>query len=107
MRTWLSFYVYDSEKGDSMLPEKVRDFIKEKGLLARGDRVAVALSGGADSVCLLRILAGLSVLLKLFWITCPKWLSSAIYLLMGWLCIFSLKFISLPLYHFIIRQLFY
>ena len=37
------------------------------------------------------ILAGLSVLLKLFWITCPKWLSSAIYLLMGWLCIFSLK----------------
>ena len=60
MRTWLSFYVYDSEKGDSMLPEKVRDFIKEKGLLARGDRVAVALSGGADSVCLLRILAGLS-----------------------------------------------
>lgn len=29
------------------------------------------------------------VLLKLFWVTCPKWLSSAVYLIMGWLCVFA------------------
>ena len=30
------------------------------------------------------------VILKLAWITCPKWLSSGIYILMGWLCLFAL-----------------
>lgn len=29
------------------------------------------------------------VLLKLFWVTCPKWLSSVVYLMMGWLCVFA------------------
>ena len=35
-------------------------------------------------------LAILGVLLKLFWITCPKWISSLLYALMGWLCVFSM-----------------
>ena len=30
------------------------------------------------------------VILKLVWITCPKWLSSGVYILMGWLCLFAL-----------------
>lgn len=34
-------------------------------------------------------LAGL--ILKLLWITCPKWLSSSIYLMMGWVCVFAFK----------------
>lgn len=34
-------------------------------------------------------LAALGVILKAFWITCPKWLSSAIYIAMGWLCLFA------------------
>ena len=39
---------------------KVRTFIKEEDLLAAGDRVLVALSGGADSVCLLLVLSELA-----------------------------------------------
>ena len=34
-------------------------------------------------------LALAGVLLKLFWIEAPRWLSTAIYLGMGWLCIFA------------------
>lgn len=39
--------------------DRVRRFIAENGLLRTGDRVTVALSGGADSVCLLHILISL------------------------------------------------
>lgn len=34
------------------------------------------------------------VLLKLFWVTCPKWLSSVVYLAMGWLCVFAFPFLE-------------
>ena len=39
-----------------MIIEKVRKTIKDYGMLGRGDRVLVAVSGGPDSVCLLYIL---------------------------------------------------
>ncbi len=29
------------------------------------------------------------ILIKAFWITCPKWFSSVLYIGMGWLCIFA------------------
>lgn len=32
-------------------------------------------------------IAIVGILVKGFWITCPKWFSSAIYILMGWVCI--------------------
>ena len=27
-----------------------------------------------------------ALVMKIFWITCPKWVSSLMYLLMGWVC---------------------
>ncbi len=38
------------------------------------------------------------ILLKAFWITCPKWVSSALYIGMGWLCVLAFVpiFRSLP-----------
>lgn len=36
------------------------------------------------------ILAIGGILLKALWITCPKWLSSAVYVAMGWLCVFAM-----------------
>ena len=42
-----------------MFIRKVSQFIEEKHLLGFGDIVLVALSGGADSVALLRVLLSL------------------------------------------------
>ena len=41
------------------LPKKIWDYARQQALLIPGDRVIVALSGGADSVTLLHVLAGL------------------------------------------------
>lgn len=42
--------------------KKVQDYIREYEMLQPGDRVIIALSGGADSVCLLSILHRLRIL---------------------------------------------
>ena len=33
-------------------------------------------------------IAAVGMLLKAFWINCPKWFSSVIYIAMGWVCLF-------------------
>lgn len=43
-----------------MLKEKVTETLRTYGMIKKGDRVTVALSGGADSVCLLLVLCSLS-----------------------------------------------
>ena len=50
----------------------------------------VALRGQSAGTLLLTviwILAAAGMLFKLFWVTCPKWVSSVIYTIMGWACV--------------------
>lgn len=42
-------------------------------------------------------MALLGITLKAFWVTCPKWFSSLIYIAMGWTCIFSMSQITAAL----------
>ena len=46
---------------------------------------------GYQALILIWSIALLGILIKAFWITCPKWFSSAIYIAMGWVCIFMIK----------------
>ena len=43
-----------------MLEQKVKETILKRGLLQKGDRVVVGISGGPDSVCLLHVLCSLA-----------------------------------------------
>ena len=43
-------------KKEKTLEQKVIDFIQEHGLISAGEKLVVAVSGGADSVCLLHVL---------------------------------------------------
>ena len=36
-------------------------------------------------------MAIVSILVKAFWVTCPKWFSSMLYIAMGWLCIMGMS----------------
>lgn len=38
-------------------------------------------------------IAALGITFKMVWVTCPKWLSSVMYIVMGWLCIIAAPFL--------------
>jgi len=74
--------------------------------------IFVLIAGSYTPICLLAIggtrgyyiliciwsLAALGMLVKAFWISCPKWFSSVIYIAMGWLCVFFIQqiYITMP-----------
>lgn len=44
------------------------------------------------SLCHLTVvwsIAAAGILFKAMWVTCPKWVSSVIYICMGWICVFA------------------
>lgn len=52
--------------------------------------VCLIILGGELGYNLLALVWGIAIagiLIKMFWITCPKWFSSMIYIAMGWACI--------------------
>lgn len=49
--------------------------------------VTLRSAGGTQMLALIWALAALGILIKLFWVTCPKWFSSVIYIGMGWACV--------------------
>jgi hemolysin III len=51
----------------------------------------VALKGpvGIGLLILIWSMALLGIILKAFWVTCPKWFSSVIYIAMGWTCVLA------------------
>lgn len=53
--------------------------------------VCLIVLGGKLGFTLLTVvwsIALVGILIKAFWITCPKWFSSVIYIAMGWVCLF-------------------
>lgn len=53
--------------------------------------VCLIVLGGRTGMILLSLVWGIAVLgmvINLFWITCPKWFSSLIYIALGWVCVF-------------------
>lgn len=54
--------------------------------------VCLIVLGGTTGYAMLALVWGiaiLGILVKAFWITCPKWFSSALYIAMGWVCVLA------------------
>ncbi len=74
--------------------------------------IFVLIAGSYTPICLISLkdtigyhamfiiwgIALIGILIKAFWITCPKWFSSLLYIAMGWVCIFMIKemYLSMP-----------
>ena len=71
--------------------------------------IFILIAGSYTPVCMLSLehsvgyalltviwsIALLGMLFKLFWVTCPKWVSSVLYIAMGWVAVFAIR----PIYH--------
>jgi hemolysin III len=80
---------------------------KVNRILQKLDHSAISLliAGSYTPVCLLELeqptgkrlcilvwlIALVSIVIKLFWISCPKWFSSMLYIGMGWVCVLALS----------------
>lgn len=67
--------------------------------------VCLIVLGGKMGYTLLATVWGIAlfgILLKAFWITCPKWFSSILYIAMGWVCVGVFS----PLFHLLPRAAF-
>lgn len=53
----------------------------------------IALNGKSGLILFLIIwaIAFIGIFQAMFWITCPKWITAIIYVVMGWLCVFSIS----------------
>ncbi|MBE5932360.1 MAG: hemolysin III family protein [Lachnospiraceae bacterium] len=54
--------------------------------------ICLLIIGGKTGISLLTIVwvvGILGIIFKLCWVTCPKWLSSVMYIAMGWLCVLA------------------
>ena len=60
--------------------------------------IALPHTVGLKLLALVWSIAVVGIIVKLFWVTCPKWLSSSLYILMGWTCVLAFTQIinSLP-----------
>lgn len=54
--------------------------------------ICLVVLGGTQGIvmlCLIWGMAAAGILIKAFWVFCPKWVSSVIYIAMGWTCVLS------------------
>ena len=51
--------------------------------------ISVLIAGSYTPICLLVLKGRTGILMKAFWINCPKWVSSVLYIGMGWTCVLA------------------
>lgn len=87
-----SYHTFNiSEKGNMILKKLDHAMIF---VLIAGTYTPVCVIGLGDRVGYLMLttiwsVAALGITFKMFWVTCPKWVSSVMYILMGWLCMLA------------------
>lgn len=91
-----SYHTFDvSEKVNKVLKKLDHSMIF---VLIAGTYTPVCILGLGNSmgyILLVTIwsIAALGITFKLCWVTCPKWISSVMYILMGWLCMIAAPFL--------------
>ena len=51
--------------------------------------ISVLIAGSYTPICLIVLKGPVGILIKAFWVFCPKWVSSVLYIGMGWTCVLA------------------
>ena len=87
-----AYHAFDlSERGNRVLKklDHMMIFVLIAGTYTPVCVMHLAGQGGRRLLILSWLLAALGILFKFFWVGCPKWVSSVLYIGMGWLCILA------------------
>lgn len=101
-----SFHGFNlSERGNVILRKLDHAMIS---ILIAGSYTPICIMGLQRQAALKMLIAVwaaalISLIFKLFWITCPKYMSSVIYIAMGWMCVMILPQLikNIPLFSFV------
>ena len=88
-----SYHTFNlSEKGNKRLKkwDHMMIFILIAGTYTPICLVLLADSVGYLMLVIIWTIAVIGIFLKAFWVYCPKWVSSVLYIAMGWVCIFAI-----------------
>ena len=88
-----SYHTFNlSEKGNKRLKkwDHIMIFILIAGTYTPICLILLADSIGYLMLAIIWTIAVLGIFLKAFWVYCPKWVSSVLYIAMGWVCIFAI-----------------
>lgn len=87
-----TYHTFDKSRRINTILKKI-DHIMISVLIAGSyTPICLLVLGGRTGIILLSIVWGIAIigiLLKIFWVYCPKWVSSVLYIGMGWTCVLA------------------
>lgn len=98
---YLASTVYHSVHASDTVSRRLKKFDHMMiSVLIAGSYTPICLITLRDSIgiplaCLIWTMAAAGILMKAFWVYCPKWISSTLYISMGWTCVIAF----VPLLH--------
>ena len=87
-----TYHTFNSSKRISTILKKIDHMMISVLIAGSYTPICLLVLGGKTGILLLSIVWGIAVvgiLIKAFWVYCPKWVSSVLYIGMGWTCVLA------------------
>ena len=87
-----TYHTFNPSKRVSTILKKIDHMMISVLIAGSYTPICLLVLGGKTGVILLSIVWGIAIigiLIKAFWVYCPKWVSSVLYIGMGWICVLA------------------
>ena len=87
-----TYHTFNPSKRVSTILKKIDHMMISVLIAGSYTPICLLVLGGKTGVILLSIVWGIAIigiLIKAFWVYCPKWVSSVLYIGMGWTCVLA------------------
>lgn len=87
-----TYHTFDKSEKVNTILKKIDHMMISVLIAGSYTPICLLVLGGRTGIVLLGIVWGIAlagILIKAFWVYCPKWVSSALYIGMGWTCVLA------------------